>query len=115
MTNRAQDRAWEAMATHEELRAHYKEALRLRMMRRRFRVEGTRAGNSYLLTKTSAIETRARHGGKIAEVIPFTSLPERQAATLPACPRCKVEKGKPCVSSSKKVRAPHQARWELDA
>ena len=80
-------------------------------LRRRFRVEGTAAGNSRLLTKSKAKETRNRHGGHIAEVIPFTPLAVRQAADLPDCKHCKVEAGKPCKSNTDKVRVPHMVRW----
>ena len=81
------------------------------MIRRRFRVEGTPIGNSHLLMKSQARNTALAHGGKVVEVIPFTSLAERQAQEMPVCGRCEAAKGKPCKSSTGKLRTPHMVRW----
>lgn len=105
--------AWEARATHNELAARHANAYPI--TRRRWRVEGTRAGNSRLLTHTSAINCCVAYGGKVVNVIPFTPLAERQAAKLPDCPRCHAANGKPCKSSLGRVVTPHQVRWELEA
>ena len=111
IAEKLQQEAWESVATHDQLRERF--AKRVPSVRRRFRVEDTPAGNS-LLTKQRAQDTRARFGGKVVEVIPFVSLPERQAANLGKCPRCEAPGGKPCKSSAGHAVVPHMARWELD-
>lgn len=116
MTSRQQEAlwAWESRAERKDLVAEY--ANKYPIIRRRWRVEDTRAaGNSRLLTHEKAKEARAKYGGRVCEVIPFTPLAERQAAKLLACPHCKAEKAKPCKSANGRVVTPHQARWELEA
>jgi hypothetical protein len=102
--------AWEAVATHKELIAEY--GRKSPLTRRRWRTEGSRAGNSRLLTLTKARDARAKYGGRVVEVIPFTSLAIRQAAGLKVCPHCKASAGEPCKSSSGATVTPHLKRWE---
>ena len=82
------------------------------MLRRRWRVEGSQAGNSRLLTRPKAIETKARYGGQVCQVIPMVPLENRLSANMPKCPFCKVAKGKPCETRSGKISKPHLKRWE---
>ena len=103
--------AWEAKATRKELEA--KHANKSPITRRRWRVEGTHAGNSRLLTELKAKDTRAKYGGAVHEVIPFTPIEVRQAKDLPACPYCEAAKGEPCQSSEGNTVAPHAKRWEV--
>jgi hypothetical protein len=102
-TNR---RAQESTATHEDLRA---QALRRyadskRWTGRRFRVEGTGAGNSFLMGKKRAEATQRKYGGRVVDAIGIkpkgTSKREEQAAALPACPTCGAAAGLPCVRRS---------------
>lgn len=104
--------AWEALASHAELVAKY--ANKYPITRRRWRVETGEVGNSRLLTHEKAQLTCARYGGRIAHIIPFTPLAERQAAKLKACPHCEAKAGKPCKSNQGNVVTPHKARWELE-
>lgn len=106
--------AWEARATRAKLVSAY--ADQYPIIRRRWRVEDTRAaGNSRLLTYERAQLTCAQYGGRVVQVIPFTPLAERQAARLKACPLCKSKEHKPCKSKHGRVVTPHMARWELEA
>lgn len=105
---------WEAMATHDELRAKYMN--RVPAMRRRFRVENSRAGTGRLAYQSHAQRDAARCGGEVVEVIPLIPPEVRQAKQLPACPFCEAEAGQPCTSrrlgaTGGKVRTPHSARW----
>lgn len=104
--------AWEALASRAELKD--KHAGKFPIIRRRWRIEGTRVGHSRLLTHEKAKETRARYGGRAHQIIPFTPLAERQAAKLKACPHCGAYAGKPCKSKHGNVVTPHRARWELE-
>ncbi len=113
MNNLDHERAWEATATHAQLKAKHEG--RSPVVRRRFRVEGTQLGNSRLLTRPKAMDTRTCYGGRIVEVIIFRPLYERQAAKLKACPHCEVAAGKPCKSNQGNVVTPHAKRWELEA
>lgn len=102
--------AREASATLEELRAR-----RTRPIYRRFRVEGSRAGNSRLLRRDGAEEARRRYGGTIVEVYPRQTREEKAASVardMPACPRCKVPSGEPCIAASGNIREPHARRWD---
>lgn len=112
MTDEENEWAWEAKATHKQLVA--KHASKFPITRKRWRLEGTRAGNSRLLMLETANLSRARYGGKVVEVIPFTPLAVRQAAKLPECPHCKAEKAKPCKSSNGKIVTPHLRRWAVE-
>lgn len=49
--------------------------------RRRWRVEGGQAGNSYLLELNRAEKTKAKHGGRIVEVIPLLRPPRARRPT----------------------------------
>jgi len=98
----------ESMATHGQLVAEYANKW---PNRKRWRVEGSRGGNSRMLMKDTATAACARYGGKVVEVIPSIPLAERQAAKMPACPRCEAVAGKPCQSRNAKVVKPHLVRW----
>lgn len=112
MTNREiTERAWECAATHGEILDRYRDRIRFSLIRRRFRVEDSIAGNSCLLMKTKASAIAARFRGKVVEVIPFTTLAERQAAGMPECSHCAAPKGMPCKSKTEKTRTPHMVRW----
>ena len=100
---------WESMASRAELVEKYGSLWPA--MRRRFRVEGSRAGNSRLVTQTTAKRYKGEYGGKIVEVVPLVSLAERQAKDLPGCEFCKAAAGEPCKSKTGKLRVPHAGRW----
>jgi hypothetical protein len=99
----------QSAATHKQLVAKYANKW---PNRKRWRVEGSRGGNSRLLMHHTAQAARAKYGGAVVEVIPFKPLAERQAAGMPTCPRCKAEAGKPCTSKSDAITKPHLVRWE---
>jgi hypothetical protein len=99
----------QSMATHTALVKQYGNKW---PNRKRWRVEGSRAGNSRLLMNHTAVATCARYGGKVVEVIPMIPLAERQAAKMPTCPRCEAPAGKPCKSRNAKVVKPHLVRWD---
>lgn len=86
---------------------------------RRWRVEGSRAGNSRLLHKKTADHTRLKYGGSVVELIPAPPPPNYADSDLypavhkGACPRCKAPIGAPCFTDKKKPRRPHSARDEL--
>lgn len=75
----------EALAWAEE---YYRE--RHSWPRRRWRVEGSQAGNSQLLTEKQALQAQKKHGGEVVELI----CPARYYPDL-----CK-QLGRPCVMDS---------------
>ena len=99
----------ESVASHKSLIAAYGNTW---PMRKRWRVEGSAGGNSRMLMKHTANRAANRYGGRVVEVIPFTPIQERQAANMPACPRCKAKAGKPCKTAKKTIAKPHLVRWE---
>lgn len=84
----------------------------------RFRVEGSRAGNSRLLGKKAAEQTQAKYGGVLVEVIPTPTAagePKRTvnqslADELGACPSCQAPARHPCLTPKGKSRKPHGSR-----
>lgn len=88
--------------------------------RKRFRVEGSAAGNSMLLSKIEARRTQSRYGGEIVELLPempsLDRLHQDAAAGLPPCPKCHAAADHPCVkaggrrSTYQKPTLPHRAR-----
>lgn len=91
-----------------------------RWPRRRWRVEGTSAGNSKLLTEERAIKVQRRTGGKVVLVIPtptelgLAPMTANQALAvgLPTCSVCQREAGEPCRTPKGKSRKPHSDRIE---
>lgn len=100
---------WEATATHEELQAKY--ASRGPAMRRRFRVENSRAGTGRLALYSHACRDAQRCGGTVVEVISLKHAGERYALDMKGCPYCKAKSGEPCLTKSGKIREPHDKRW----
>jgi len=102
---RSNKRMLEAMAPADELRAAAlkRHADTGRWTSRRFRVEGSRGGNSFLVGKKRAESIQAKMGGRVVDVVGKappkvrTTKAEEAAAFLPACPSCGVAAGKPCV------------------
>jgi len=85
--------------------------------RRRFRVEGSAAGTSRLVTKSSAKRLRKRYGGQIVELVPdlWHKSPANvlRANGLPYCPTCRVEPDEACRHPKGAMRPPHEARMQL--
>ena len=84
---------------------------------RRFRVEGSRAGNSKLVCERDAIGMRIQYGGEVVELVPSAralarkSVYEVAAEDLGECPRCKAPDGKPCTwPTGGAPRYPHAKR-----
>jgi hypothetical protein len=123
---KANRRALETSMTREEAIAqpHKKLANTNKWPSRRFRVEGSRAGNSYLLTKKRAESMQRQMGGVVVELIherpkeakaPRVSKNEERAIGMLACPRCSAEADKPCRSTGgseapRTIVAPHKVR-----
>jgi hypothetical protein len=84
--------------------------------RRRFRVEGSSAGNSRMLRETAAWNMQQLYGGKVVELIPPSSSVERKtvyevaAMNLGECSWCKAAAGAPCVFPDGSPRHPHGHR-----
>lgn len=78
---------------------------------RRFRVEGSHAGNSRLLPKKLAVATRSKYGGVLVELIPLPTIAGEPKKTLnqsrvdgmPACPRCGAAVGWPCRAKPRPI------------
>lgn len=87
-----------------------------RWPKRRFRVEGSRAGNSRLVGEETAKVIRSKHGGQVVELIPPAksivrkSVYEVAAEDLGDCPRCKASADAPCVWPDGSRRYPHKKR-----
>ena len=111
MTTTNQDRLWESRATHEEILKMAED--KWIFPRRRWRVEGTHVGNSYLLTLPKAQAAQARYGGSIIQVIPWIPIEIRRAKGMPVCPHCDAKKSEPCQTSSGKRIQPHLKRYNL--
>lgn len=87
---------------------------------RRFRLEGSLAGNSRLVKWNLATEMQRSYGGTVVELIP--EKPERtktryeSASTgMSKCPKCKETKGKACRTPHGGQRMPHDSRLKLHA
>jgi hypothetical protein len=121
---KANRRALETTITKEAALAEALEYLEntARWPSRRFRVEGSRVGSSYLLTKKRAESTQRQMGGLVVEVIserpkeakaPRVTKSAERAIAMPACPKCSAEAGKPCrTAGAGAVREvpPHEVR-----
>lgn len=90
--------------------------------RRRWRLEGSRAGNSRLLRETQAINMQQLYGGERIELIPAAGDGEAKknrfqvaAEDMPKCPHCKESKGKPCRRPDGGQRMPHHKREKLES
>lgn len=89
-----------------------------RLPARRFRLEGSRAGNSALVTEKAGHELRRQWGGELVETIVARDAYAKHFACEVACPRksCKAEKGKCCINSDGDPTIVHKARvvaWEM--
>lgn len=119
---RHNQRMLEAMMTPPEAAAYAEEWCAVKSGRRfarRWRLEGTKVGNSHLVTRAKGLELRGAYGGELVELVPpparrFT-LKERAAADkLPFCPVCAAERGKPCrARKGGGIRQPHKKRMEF--
>lgn len=80
--------------------------------RRRWRVEGTPAGNSRLVTLEVAWKLQARTGGEVVEVVMAGKGGRRSRwLALAGCPVCYANGGNPCVTRDRRTaRRPHRAR-----
>ena len=75
--------------------------------KRRFRVEGSSAGNSRLLDEYRAQRTKDMYGGEIVELIPSSGMRR--------CGYCRAKRHAPCQSSTGKfLTKPHAGREEID-
>ena len=90
--------------------------------RRRWRLEGSNAGNSRLIKETQARNMKALYGGTIVELIPAggdtdARLTAYQVASegMPKCPHCRESKGKACRGPQGGQRMPHSKREKLHA
>lgn len=108
MTDRERS-IWESTASRSEIAAHYANS----NTPRRYRLEGTAAGNSRMVTKALAERLRIRYGGGIVQIFEMRPLVERQALGLIVCPVCEATAGEPCVSKLGNLRKPHAVRWEV--
>lgn len=82
---------------------------------RRYRLEGSRAGNSRLVTLWHVKALKAEYGGEIVELIPPKGPPalsanQERAVGLDACPHCGVEPNDPCVAPRGAMVPPHVKR-----
>lgn len=83
---------------------------------RRYRVEGSRAGNSRLVTFGTAVNLQKAYGGEIVELIEKRGTKEdtkrcdSRHLELGDCPVCFRPAGQPCERPSGERRAPHTAR-----
>lgn len=95
---------------------------------RRYRVEGTAAGNSKLLIDMAAENACRKYGGTIVELIPTRaryladrgltgrySRADAMAEDLPACPKCQAAAGHACTLPTGQKRVPHSNRTKLHA
>lgn len=98
-----------------------------RRFSRRWRLEGSRAGNSGLVGWRRATKLLGLYGGRIAERVPLpppspTHGDRARADDLPPCPRCLAEQRQPCRSRylhedgtmvNGPERKPHKVRLAL--
>jgi len=107
---RDQRRAAEANATREALA---KRLLERRIFpSKRFRVDGSRAGNSQLLKADDAALSRGRYGGTIVEIITLAQFLTEKATGLPPCREatCSADADRPCHDGKGYVIKPHKNR-----
>ena len=83
----------------------------------RWRLEGSAAGNSKLVTLAAARKLQDRYGGTIVEMLPpgwiKTRVDVQRAAGLPYCPMCRVDPDAACRDRLGNLRPPHDARIAL--
>lgn len=78
---------------------------------KRYRVEGSDAGNSYILDLEDAQRTRQKYGGTIVELVSSTAFHGATAKFIKnACEECDAERGKPCLDNLGNITAPHDVR-----
>ncbi len=90
---------------------------------RKFRLEGTPAGNSRLLYLATTFSLRARFGGRVVNYRPRPELPPLEQAAkdgeLPPCPLCGAPAGWACRPRAwrlgRRRRRPHAVRQALTA
>lgn len=87
---------------------------------KRFRVEGSRAGSSKLLTRVEAEVTSKQYGGTVVELIPakgesLGTMAEAAAQGLPECPQCGAQANRSCRRGTERgaPRTPHAARLRM--
>lgn len=99
--------AQEAVMEAEEVRRYASSG---RVGARKYRLEGSVAGNSKLVYKRTAEKLRAMYGGTIVNMRPRQPSKYIEAAReLGPCPRCKMPAGVACRAGSGR-RAPHAGR-----
>lgn len=105
----------ESMWTAEEATAW--DAGLKRPTTRRYRLEGSRAGNSRLVSLKSAEKLKAEFGGEVVELIPPRSTRPRikrldwAATGFDWCPVCGAAENTACVTTEKgRRRKPHAKR-----
>ena len=83
--------------------------------RRKYRLEGSRAGNSRFLYLPTAERMKRAYGGTIVDHRPAKPPAYLVESTkLPDCPSCGAHKGRPCkFVGSGKSRRPHASRKKL--
>lgn len=105
----------EAMWTREQAAEWAAKQSKWPLMRR-FRLEGSRAGNSRLVTKIHGDSLKSQYGGTLVELLdpppPRRSKREEAADGLPACRWCRVLANEPCKTTTDgaKGRMPHSIR-----
>jgi len=104
----------ESQWTEEEAQA-WASSLK-RATSRRFRLEGSLAGNSRLVSETQVHQLKTRFGGEIVELIlrrePRLSKRRQAAIGLGVCPHCHALSDAPCLRPDQTVCAPHAKRKE---
>lgn len=87
---------------------------RSRLPSRRWRLEGSRAGNSALVNEKTGRELSQQWGGSLVEVIEAAPFYAAHFACEVPCPKksCKAEVGKCCVTSDGKPTVVHKKRAE---
>lgn len=85
---------------------------------RKFRLEGTAAGNSRFVCRETALRLQAKYGGRIVNYRPgrdrSRSVYEAAAAELGPCPRCEAPARAACMTVLGRPRHPHRARVTAD-
>lgn len=86
----------------------------LRLPARRWRLEGSRVGNSGLVNEKRGHELRRQFGGELVETIEAREAYSKHFACEVPCPKksCKAEVGKCCITSDGKPTVVHKKRAE---
>ncbi len=93
----------ESLMTAEQAREYA-----LGLGQRKFRVEGTLAGNSRFLYKPTAERIQRRVGGTIVDYRPAP--PRKRLPAIGICAKCNAQDGQPCKTTFGKKRKPHKGR-----